>query len=222
MTTRLPHRLLRATIWATLSALVLSTSAFGIPEDGPVEVIRKTVDMVTTALRNEKLEYAAKRKQVEDVLRARVDEQIVAQLVLGRNWKKFDDDQQTAFVRAFMDHLVLSYWDNLEAADIASVAITSDREEKRGDWTVKTKVDLGPGKEPVLIDYRLKRRKASDDETARPWLIIDIIVEGVSMMLNFRAQFQEVYSNGGAQHLIDAVVKKNKTLNRRLEKEHSG
>ena len=121
-----------------------------------------------------------------------------------------------------MDHLVLSYWDNLETADIASVAITSDREEKRGDWTVKTKVDLGPGKEPVLIDYRLKRRKASDDETARPWLIIDIIVEGVSMMLNFRAQFQEVYSNGGAQHLIDAVVKKNKTLNKRLEKEHAG
>ncbi len=224
MTTRFPHRrsraCTRATLCATISALALSTSAFGSPEDGPVEVIRTTVDTVTATLGNEKLEYAAKRKQVEDVLRLHVDELTVARLVLARNWRKLDDGQQTAFVQAFMDHLVLSYWDNLETADIASVAITSDREEKSGDWTVKTKVDLGPGKEPLLIDYRL-RRKQSDNKTAQPWLIIDIIVEGVSMVSNFRAQFQEVYSNGGAQHLIDAVVKKNKSLNARLERAHS-
>jgi phospholipid transport system substrate-binding protein len=216
MTTLIPNRLIRA----ILPALALVTCAFSIPEGGAVDVVRKTVDTVTTALGNEKLDYAAKRAKVEGALRLHVDKQVVAKLVMGRNWKKLDEAQQKAFVSAFMDHLLLTYWDNIETTDIAGVGIASDREEKRGDWTVKTKVDLGAGKEPVLIDYRLRRKK-SDDAAAQPWLIIDFIVEGVSMVSNFRAQFQEVYSSGGAQHLIDAIVKKNKTLNKRLEKKHS-
>lgn len=216
MTTLIPHRLRLVAV----PALALMTSAFGRIEDGAVDVIKQTVDKVTTILGDEGLGYLAKRQQVDEILRLRVDEQVVARLVLARNWKKFEKAQQDSFVRAFMDHMVLTYWDNLESAKIAKVTVTSDREEQRGDWTVKTKVDLGPDKDPVLIDYRL-RREGSEGESARPWRIIDIIVEGVSMVSNFRAQFQEVFSNGGAQHLIDAILKKNETLNARLEKEHS-
>jgi phospholipid transport system substrate-binding protein len=201
-------------------ALFLGAAAPTFAEDTAVAITKSTVDTVTATLQNEELDYDAKRKAIDKILRERVDQRILSQLVLARNWKKLNDTQQDEFVKLFMDHLVLTYWDNLESADISGVEVTSDREETRGDWTVKTKVELDTGKDSVLIDYRLRRKKV-DGEAKGPWLIIDIIVEGVSMVSNFRAQLGEVYSNGGADHLIDAIKKKNATLNERLSKEHA-
>lgn len=200
--------------------LLLLLCAFAPAIQSAVEVIRETTANVITILENDQLDYRTQRGKVEGVLRERVDEPIVAQLVLARNWAKLDDNQQKDFVTAFMDHLLLTYWENLARAEIAAVEVTGDREEKRGDWTVKTKVDLGPNKEPVLMDYRLRRERLEGDEKG-DWRVIDIIVEGVSMISNFRSQFQEVFANGGADHLIEAIKKKNETLGARLEKEQA-
>ena len=203
-----------AAAFATTLCVAASTA-----EDDAVQTAQKAIDSITSILKDEQLGYAAKRKQVDEVLRERVDQVILARLVLARNWKKLDEKQQEEFVTVFMDHLVLTYWDTLIESKISAVKITSDREEKRGDWTVKTRVDLDQGREPVLIDYRLRREKLESGEPGR-WLFIDIIIEGVSLVSNFRSQLAEVFANGGAQHLIDAIKKKNKSLNERLEKKH--
>jgi phospholipid transport system substrate-binding protein len=213
--------ILPRSLWRGLVPAFLFALCSFIPADAnAVDVISETTDGVLTALRNDQLDYNAKRAKVEGILRQRVDKPIVAQLVLARNWRKLDDGQQKAFVEAFMDHLLLTYWENLARAEISGVEVTSDREEKRGDWTVKTKVDLGANKEPVLMDYRLRRAKLEGGAEG-DWRVIDIIVEGVSMVSNFRSQFQEVFSNGGADHLIEAIKKKNETLGARLEKEQA-
>lgn len=203
-----------------LAASLLALCAFTPAIKSAVEVIRETTAGVIAVLQDAQLDYDAQRGKVEGILRQRVDEPVVAQLVLARNWSKLDDGQQKEFVTAFMDHLLLTYWENLARAEIAAVDVTGDREEKRGDWTVKTKVDLGPSKEPVLMDYRLRRERLEGDQRGE-WRVIDIIVEGVSMVSNFRSQFQEVFSNGGAEHLIEAIKKKNASLAERLEKEQA-
>jgi phospholipid transport system substrate-binding protein len=66
---------------------------------------------------------------------------------------------------------------------------------------VKSRISRGGGIEDVLVDYRLRQR---DGE----WKIVDFIIEGVSLVANFRSQFQELMSQGGPDHLLSALRKK--------------
>ena len=79
--------------------------------------------------------------------------------------------------------------------------VIGDRAEARDDWTVKTKI-VRPNAEDILVDYRLRKE---DGE----WRVIDVIIEGVSLVANFRSQFQEIISRDGAAKLIELLHEKN-------------
>ena len=181
-------------------------------ESTPSDTVRVATDDVVAALRAE-LPYTDRIAGVETALTAHVDFLTVSKLVLARNWKKLDDTQKNAFETAFREHLVLTYWKNAAEADFDEIEITSDRDEGRGDWTVKTKVGLTGS--ALLMDYRLRNFDEGGDGD---WRIIDIIIEGVSMVSNFRSQFQEVFGNSGAKGLIDAVVEKNGSMSAKQRK----
>jgi phospholipid transport system substrate-binding protein len=67
---------------------------------------------------------------------------------------------------------------------------------------VLTKILRGGASADVLVDYRLRQRDGQ-------WKIIDVIVERVSLVSNFRSQFQEIVSNGGPDRLITLLKEKN-------------
>jgi len=132
---------------------------------------------------------------------AAVDFATLSRLVLARNWSRFTPDQQTAFVEEFKRHLSVTYGDAVDSYKNEEVQITGDREEARGDWTVRTKVLRG-GPDDILVDYRL--RNVGDE-----WKIIDFVVEGVSLVANFRAQFQELLGSNTPEGLIQLLRDKN-------------
>ena len=125
----------------------------------------------------------------------------VARLVLARNWKQLSPEQQKDFVEEFKKHLSMTYGKNVETYNNERAEVTGDRAEPGGDWTVKTKI-VRPGAADVLLDYRLRQEDGG-------WKVIDVIIEGVSLVANFRAQFQEIVSNQGPQKLIDLLREKN-------------
>jgi phospholipid transport system substrate-binding protein len=124
-----------------------------------------------------------------------------AKLVLARNWKHFSPDQQQEFIGMFRHYLVATYRRNIDDYAGETVEIVGGREETRGDYTVKTRI-LRSGQNEVQVDYRLRKGATSQ------WLIIDIIAEKISLMSNLRSQFQEVYSRGGVNGVLDAVREK--------------
>ncbi len=203
-----PTHTLRLALLPLLALCAAATAGAvpATPDPGPRETIRAATDDVVAALRAE-LPYADRLAGVEAALTAHVDFNTVSKLVLARNWKKLDEAQQRAFEIAFRRHLVLTYWKNAAEASFDEIEITKDRDEGRGDWTVKTEVGLTGA--PLLMDYRLRKFGEGD---GADWRIIDIIIEGVSMVSNFRSQFQEVFGNSGAQGLIDAVIEKNQLM----------
>jgi phospholipid transport system substrate-binding protein len=81
--------------------------------------------------------------------------------------------------------------------------VDGERQEQRDDVTVQTKILRGGGSDDVLVDYRL--RKTADGQ----WKIIDVIVEGVSLVSNFRSQFQDIVANGGPDRLLSLLKEKN-------------
>jgi phospholipid transport system substrate-binding protein len=81
------------------------------------------------------------------------------------------------------------------------VTVLGTREESRGDQTVKTRINRGGGTADVLVDYRLR-------QNAGEWKVIDIVIEGVSLVANFRSQFQDLMAHGGPDKLLATLRQK--------------
>jgi len=156
------------------------------------------LDHVSSILLSDQMEKQEKREQVRQLIDDNVDFEVVSRLVLASNWRNFSEDQRKQFVDLFRRHLLNTYWRNADLGSFKGIEITGDRKELRRDWTVMTRVHVTG--DDILIDYRL--RQLGDDAAPGPWRIIDILVEGVSLVSNFRSQFQSIVSNDGPDGLI--------------------
>jgi len=201
MASKAPSR--RAVLAA--AALTVLVAAVAAPakaaDDAAAAVVEQTTSSVIAVLVNQKLSTEEKRKQVEDVALQRIDFETLSKLVLARNWTKFSDPQRDEFMTLFKNHLSMTYGRNVESYKNEKVQITGSRPENGGDTTVKTKIVRGGG-DDILVDYRLRQRDGT-------WKIIDVVIEGVSLVSNFRSQFQDVVASGGPEHLLALLREKN-------------
>ena len=195
---------LTTTALAVASAVALATIATPAPvlaTDTPVSVVEQTTSRVIAILADQATSVDEKRHRVQDVVYQRVDFETLSRLVLARNWNRFTESQRAEFMTQFKEHLSMTYGRNVENYKNEKVTITGSREETQGDWTVKTKILRG-GPGDILVDYRLRQRDGN-------WHIIDVIIEGVSLVSNFRSQFQDVVASSGPERLIALLREKN-------------
>jgi phospholipid transport system substrate-binding protein len=95
----------------------------------------------------------------------------------------------------------VNYGNRIERYDQEKVDIVGERQEPRGDVTIQSVVRGGEF-EGATVDYRLRQREGR-------WLVIDVIVEGISLVSNFRDQFKEVLARGGPEELLEQLRAKN-------------
>jgi phospholipid transport system substrate-binding protein len=184
------------------TALMLGGRAtVALAVDSPTAVVQQTTDAVVAVLAEKNLAAVEKRHKIDEIVYAHFDFETLSKLVLARNWKDLTPEQQKAFVEEFKRHLSLTYGKNVETYNNERAVVIGDRAEAHDDWTVKTKV-IRPNAEDILVDYRLRKEVAG-------WRVIDVIIEGVSLVANFRSQFQEIISRDGAAKLIDLLREKN-------------
>jgi phospholipid transport system substrate-binding protein len=81
------------------------------------------------------------------------------------------------------------------------VEIIGERKEPRGDVVVRTKI-VGGEFEGTLVDYRLRNQTGD-------WRVIDVVIEGISMVSNYRDQFKSIVSGGGPERLLEKLREKN-------------
>ena len=191
-----PEHFMRVALIAL--ALTAATAAAVAPRD----VVQRTSDQVIAVLGDQSLSREVRRKRVEDVVIANVDFPTVSRLVLARNWSRFSEPQQEEFMREFRAHLAATYGRRLDEYRNETVSILGDRRESNGDWTVKSKILRSDGgQNDILVDYRLR-------EVDGEWKIIDFIIEQVSLVANFRAQFQDMVARGGPEHVLQVLREK--------------
>ena len=121
--------------------------------------------------------------------------------MLARNYRKFTPEQRKDFEVEFKRHLSLTYGENLKEYTDEDVQVSDARVERNGDVTVRSLI-TGRGPDPIQIDYRLRQKGAT-------WYMIDVIIEGVSMISNFRSQTKEIIGKKGPDGLIQALRDKN-------------
>ncbi len=164
-------------------------------------VIAETVEEVLAVLRDESSPTEARIRSLEEIVYGRFDLYVMSRLVLARNWKRFSDEQKEQYVAEFKQYLTNSYGNRIERYDQQDVEIVGEREEPRGDVVVKTRIRGGEF-EGALVEYRLR---SQDSE----WRVIDVVIEGISMVSNYRDQFKSIVSAGGPELLLQKLKEKN-------------
>ena len=171
---------------------------------GPREVVQEVIDGGIAILEKDDLTHEQKRSELQVMVERYFDFETLSSLVLARKWRGLSASEKQAFISEFKTHLTLTYGKNVADYNDEKVLITGDKEEARGDWTVRTKIVRQAAPE-ILVNYRLRQRDGN-------WQMIDVVVEGVSLVSNWRAQFREVLGNSSIDKLIELLRNKNAAL----------
>lgn len=172
-----------------IAVLGLLTGAVSAGE--PLEKIRETVEDVLSVLADETLQAPERQALRRDKLRQAVYQRFgfeeMARRSLGRHWRDLSADQRQAFVALFSDLLERSYVGKIEGAGAGS-EVTYPREtiDDEGFASVMT-VITNPLGSQIEVEYRLLQRDGDAD-----WEVYDIVIEGVSLINNYRTQFNNI------------------------------
>lgn len=180
---------------------LLSPGAGMAAAQQPTAFVSEMADEVLVVLQKGNLSEEMKIDQIQVIADQRFHFPSIARLVAARNWKRMSKAQQKIFSQEFQKHLAVTYGKNISRFDKQTIEITSDRKEPRGDWTVKTRI-IQPGGDDFLVDYRLRQIKGS-------WRVIDVVVEHISLVANFRSQIQELFSKRGIEPTLAFLAEKN-------------
>jgi phospholipid transport system substrate-binding protein len=182
--------------------LTLGTAIPHLWSSVPGEQVKATIDKVMEVLRDPTLQSASKkterREKLRQIILPRFDFTEMAKRALGSNWNRYPD-QQREFVTAFTQLLEETYADQIEAANGDKVVYVNERTDKNYA-EVATKVISAKGEETSMI-YKLHSVESD-------WKVYDIVVENVSVVNNYRAQFSRVLSNASMDELIKRMKEK--------------
>ncbi|MGI9591746.1 MAG: MlaC/ttg2D family ABC transporter substrate-binding protein [Myxococcota bacterium] len=191
----------RAGILAALLCLLLAIPGTAPAESPAVALVSRTVVDVLAVLNDDSLDLAARRQKIEAIAYERFDFDTMSKLVVARHWKSFSAEQKVEFVEEFKAFLARSYGDRIKRYSDEQVEVVSETPLKRGDVKVMTAI-VGGEFDGALVEYRLRQSDGA-------WRVIDVKVEGISLVLNYRDQFKAVLSRGGPDELLQQLKQKN-------------
>lgn len=175
--------------------------------NGPDDLVKKTTDEVLEIVKKDKDIQAGDQKKVfalaEEKILPNFDFDRVCRLVLGKNWATASKEQQAAFQSEFRSLLLRTYATALSKYRNQTIEIKPLRMQPNdSEATVKTLI-IQPGGQPIGIDYTLEK-------LSEGWKVYDIVIEGVSLVTNYRGQFSNEVRQSGMDGLIQKLADKNK------------
>jgi phospholipid transport system substrate-binding protein len=186
--------------WVMLFVAVSWLSAIGTATAGePTDLVRQTTDQVLKILEDPSLQGPDKQAERQDRLRQVAGQAFdwteMARRALATHWRERTPEQQQEFVRLFRDLVERTYLNRLETATQEKLDIQYVGEQVEGSRTVvKTNV-LTKRNQQVPIEYRLQKVDGR-------WRIYDVLVEGISLVNNYRSQFNQIISSSSYDELV--------------------
>lgn len=168
----------------------------------PTEAMKGTINEVIRILGDQGMKKPERaqerRKLLEKVVSERFNYEEMAKRALAAQWKKLKEKEQAEFVDLFMRLLTNSYADKVEGYSGEQVHYLNERVE--GDYAeVRTKAISG--KAEIPLDYRLLNRGGD-------WRVYDVVVDGVSLVSNYRGQFAKIIRTSGYDDLVTRLREK--------------
>ena len=191
-----------------LLLLVFSNSHATTPDNTAEEIVKDTADKVIARLTAERAELEVRPEKlyslINEIIIPHFDFVSMSKWVLGKNWKSATEAQQTRFVEQFRTLLVRTYAKALlEFSDQEINYLPVINNPDSNIVVVKTEVQQ-PGAKSVPINYSLHISGGS-------WKVVDVSVDGISLVATYRGSFASEIRKGGFDALIAKLAERNST-----------
>jgi phospholipid transport system substrate-binding protein len=197
-----------AFVLSTLCAL-LSLPALAQDATSPDALVKGVTLEVIDMISKDKEIKAGSRAKLIELIEAKVLPHFnfasMTALAMGQNWNRASPEQKTRLTEEFKTLLVRTYASALSAYSEQKFEFRPLRAKPSDtEVTVQVRV-LQPGSQPVPIDYSMEK-------TAANWKVYDVMVGGVSLVVNYRTEFSNSVRANGIDGLIKELQTKNKSL----------
>ena len=202
-----------ALIGVVLTAAVVATAARTARADqDPMGVVKGLVDPALQILRDNQSPLNDRQEKLRQLVRGAVDFAAISRSALGPHWRDLSDQQHQDFIQVFTDFIEDSYLSRIQDYSGQQVEFVKAATPDPGYAQVFTNI-LQEGKQPIQINYLLKQNSPS-------WKIYDITVDNISIIANYRNQFNRVINNKGFDTLMTDLRNKQQALAAQLGTPH--
>lgn len=184
-------------------AITLAAANIASADISPTDSIRGSVDGILTLLQNKELDKVTRRKEMRKVINGRFDFRAMSQSTLATNWKKASKEQQQEFVTLFSQLIENTYIGRVEAYTDEKVDYPG--EKVKGKKAVVATLILTASAD-IPIDYKVYQKKNGE------WWVYDVIIEGISLISNYRSSYRDIVSKEGVDGLLAKMRDKLKEL----------
>lgn len=191
-------------VWTVVGSLLLMGVTSVVEAGEPLEKVRQTINSVLDTLSNQALPEQEREAKVREVVLQRFSFEEMAKRSLGRHWQDRTPEEQQEFLQLFTDLLENSYIDKIERSEGKETINYTEETIENGNASVQTEI-IQKGDQNIDVEYRLLKHNGD-------WQVYDVIIERVSLVNNYRTQFNKILLQESYEELIKKMKLKSKQL----------
>ena len=191
-------------LFLLLTTALASTARAG---DDPSRFVQRLGDQAAMVMTDPSLTRDQRNAAMQRMLQASFDVDMIGRIVLGRHWRGASEEQRRTYSGLFETYVLAVYTRRLEGYAGERLEVSGARDKGRQGVLVSSRV-VRPNGAPIAVVWRLRR---GDDG----WRVYDLVVEGVSLVMTQRSEFDTVIRRGGG---IDSLIVNLRALIDRLER----
>jgi|SRR5262245_27058005 len=189
--------------WVSALGIIYLTVAAPVSAGDPGDEMRATIENVLATLQDPNLKGAEKQKdrraKLKNVIYPRFDFAEMGKRSLGAHWQRRTPEEQKQFIEVFTELVETSYIDAIDSYNGEKVVIGSDKQDKEFA-EVRTKILTKKGEE-FAVDYKLHQASGA-------WKVYDVVLENISLVNNYRSQFNRVIGKSSYEELLSRMKEK--------------
>ncbi|MGZ6194883.1 MAG: MlaC/ttg2D family ABC transporter substrate-binding protein [Candidatus Binataceae bacterium] len=169
-----------------------------------LDTVNQVINTSLPVLRDKHTPVAQRRRQLRDLLERHFDFADMARIALGYHWRELNATQRSQFTQLFTAFIENAYLSKIQDYSGQDVAVLGQNAEGEGFQRVRSQI-IQAGKQPIKVDYLLR-------DIDGDWKIYDVTVDAISIVANYRNQFNRVINDQGFDKLMSDMRAKQQQL----------
>lgn len=188
---------LHVTIIVTVALWPLAAGATEVLSDDAARFVKKLGDDAVTALTTPESSEDERRRRYRELLEEGFAVRTIARFVLGRYWRAATPEQQSEYLALFRDFVLESYASQFGGLIGQTFEVLKAQRLGEKDTIVSTEIRT-PNRASIRVEYRVRSRRPGHK-------IIDVVIEGVSLITTQRAEFRSIINRKGMEGLLEKL-----------------
>lgn len=196
--------MLNRIIMLAIAGIMLASTAFATVTDDVRNTVNEIIRIVSDKEMKKHANEQKRRSAIKKSLAAIFDHQEMAKRSLGKHWNQRTPEERRQFVGLFASLLENSYASKIESYNNEKIVYV--KESVDNDYAeVKSKV-ITPKRDEFTLDYKLIKQSGGK------WVVYDVVIEGVSLVSNYRTQFNKIITANGYPELVKKLQSKSNEI----------